>query len=178
MIDVERLKEAILSPDTPLLGAGIARRVYGISDQVVAKVPRAVESLQQQIEINFHQMYADTEWGRFLPEIYGVIEINDAPVIFMERVEPLGMYIFDYINHHYSDEEKYDMLAYIQDFEDYTRIFDCSDNENNWGINKEGQLVLMDCGMSDEYYEMYDEVYSDADYFSSKSYDVVYREAV
>lgn len=153
MFDIPVLANAV--EEGTWLGSGAARECFQISDKVVAKTPRRSRSLQSDHEIAFYEMFED-QYGDYMAKMYGYC--SNLPgaglVIFMEKVEPIHKSVYEFILEvfePFGDKgkwEAYDLLQEIHNFESQVELQDSSDNPGNWGVNSEGKLVALDCGIS------------------------------
>ena len=156
MFNTEVLKEAI--DNGKYIGSGAARQAMQVSEKVVAKICIKHKTLQSQHEIAFYEKY-EKSYGQFLAKMYGYFNCfpSYGTVLFMERVEPINQYLYNFLEKVYEplgDKGKYEMehlLEQINDFEEAVDIRDSSNNSGNWGVNEEGNLVLLDCGISGDY---------------------------
>jgi hypothetical protein len=148
MFDLNTITKSIDNGE--FLGEGAARKAIAISDKVVAKICTYTDR-QSLHEILFYEEW-EKEFKHIMCEMYGHMEIPEyGLVIFMERVKPLydlETYLCDL-----PMMEQEIVTAMINHFEETTGIQDSSDNEENWGVRDNGDLVIVDCGIGTQYWE-------------------------
>jgi len=152
MFDLNLIKQAI--NDGSLLGGGIARKAYALNDYVVVKKYRSEYSQdgQSENEIEFYNDYYD-EFKDLMPEMYGYMYLDGELVLFVERVQCINCIIGDFINYEWeaTRKQRKKILNRIVEFIKTTKVYDCSDNTQNWGITKDGRIVILDCGFIDHH---------------------------
>lgn len=132
---------------------------------------------QTYAEIDFYKWYFE-DYSDLMCKMLYVLEVPrfnvatntsnslTCPVLFMERVSPLvhavelrdflgvteAYYssIIDFIHKWYPREQATEKANQVIDFIAETNLEDAWSNFSNWGITKEGHLVIIDCGMHGE----------------------------
>lgn len=155
MFDIDMIVKAIDNGEW--IGEGVARRGIQISDKVVAKIPLKINTLQTEHEINFYEFHEE-KYGKYMAKMYGYMTNipHYGTVIFMEKVQPIDRTVVSFLIENFKSlgdkgnfalEEK---IAEIHEFESEVSLVDSSDNHGNWGVNDNGDLVVLDCGISSD----------------------------
>ena len=127
------------------LGDGISRETFRLSKRVVVKVLVDPDCRQSAHELAFYQKHYN-DFSKYMCKMYGYFQdLNRGMVLFMEKVEPLGMSLYQYFEEHPDQEEAEQALM---EFIDATYLTDSLNNEGNAGINRKGEVVILDCGIS------------------------------
>ncbi len=194
MIAVQEIQE--IKRTHNYMSRGSARSIYPVNDNVIMKVPYELYFYngvwQSWDELSFYNSLPN-HWKKYFAQLLGsvIIPVDDEqradighkfdeyPVLFFEKVIPLEEVeevptmdcIFEVASWYYgfqkASEFKEDIIKLCMD----TELCDVMDHVGNWGINRNGDLVVLDAGMfgygGDAYY--YNRNYEYSRYRSSFS---------
>jgi hypothetical protein len=179
LFDIEEIISKLYTGD--VIGRGVGREAIAISDKVIAKVSHNGDDLNQSLhEISFYEKNED-KYGKYMAKMYGYFRNLEGygTVLFMERVQPINRCVRNFLEKNYEPLGERGMqlcdekMEEIIEFEEALQLEDSSENTGNWGVNENGDLVVLDCGLSydSEFYHYRDEEFCrDSDYYDCSNW--------